>query len=180
MDGRDFNYRCIYFDVNNHKILHRFITSLHAVTVHRSVHSPLYCPPVCTASSCVPCRWTWAGTTSANRSCRSDPEWRQRWSWSARPGRPPATGTCLRWEETSLQLLQAEERLIDFFFFHISAYKVKDVISFWVTSLCVCVCVCVCVRVCEVRIAWPLSLTKHHILLFESNTEHFTETHTAV
>ena len=116
------------------------------------VHSPLYCPPVCTASSCVPCRWTWAGTTSANRSCRSDPEWRRRWSWSARPGRPPATGTCLRWEETSLQLLQAEEER--------KAAYVK-----WFTTSCVCVCVCVGRD--EIRfggcwkincIAWPLIL----------------------
>lgn len=32
------------------------VVSVCFVTVHRSMHSPLYCPPVCTASSCVPCR----------------------------------------------------------------------------------------------------------------------------
>ena len=135
------------------------------------MHSPLYCPPVCTASSCVPCRWTWAGTTSANRSCRSDPEWRRRWSWSARPGRPPATGTCLRWEETSLQLLQAEERLIDFFF-HISAYKVKDVISFWVTSLCVCVCVCACVWGTDC-LTFESHQTSHFVVRVKHRTFHW-------
>lgn len=72
--------------------------------------SPLYCPHVCTVSSCVPCRWTSTGTTSANQSCRSGPEWRLLWSWSAHPGWPPTTDTCLRWEETNLQLLQGEKR----------------------------------------------------------------------
>ena len=79
------------------------------VTVHPSVNSPLHCPPVCTVSSCVPCRWTSAGRTSANQSCRSGPVWQQLWSWCAHPDRPPATDTCLRREETSLQLLQREK-----------------------------------------------------------------------
>lgn len=71
-------------------------------------YSPLYCPPVCTASSCVPCHWTSASRTSTNQSYHSDPVWRQPWSWFARPSRPPATDTCPRREATSLRLLQRD------------------------------------------------------------------------
>lgn len=71
-------------------------------------YSPLCCPPVCTASSCVPCHWTSAGRTSANPSCHNGLVWQQLWSWCARLSRPPTTDTCLRWEETSLQLLQTD------------------------------------------------------------------------
>lgn len=71
-------------------------------------YSPLCCPPVCTASSCVLCHWTSAGRMSANPSCHNGLVWQQLWSWCARLSRPPTTDTCLRWEETSLQLLQTD------------------------------------------------------------------------
>lgn len=69
-------------------------------------YSPLSCPPVGAASSCVPCRWTSAGNLSANQSCRTVPVWQQLWFGSVSPNPPPTTGICLRPGETNLRLLQ--------------------------------------------------------------------------
>lgn len=98
--------------------------------VYCSMDSPLYCPPAGTVSSCVPCRWTSASMMSANQSCHSGPGWQQLWSWSAHPGQPPTTDTCLRCEETNLQLLQRERKSnINLFYFSLQGKRCNRLLS---------------------------------------------------